>query len=478
MIKDYLARVQTADINQHVRRVMDPFFQRCKAKPGLEGIVELGGLATRAFSDTHSDVDASLFVAQEQPWLPMFEFYVPTPSLDIFAGIRFFEINVHQNTLAREYERGVWEEGKKEAYEEGVVIHDPHGRVTELIGMMVFFDDHYANSRKAKLCSAIGTFAPTNDFIADHLALNKIANQVVEVMYLSNREFRPHKKWRLEKARYLPDLPPCFDEMCADLYLVRDISQSDVQRRLSSAMAFLDHYTGHQPVHTEFGTQHTQHPICSGYTPHEQKRMMSLVMGQLYWLVDVNPLRQVARGFILNSHDLLNEGLGLSLEALRIAEGEPIRQNSEALNVIYPPVHYDESTYTILHPGIDRALLADALMVPDFSPDTVAARVAALQRITRPLQANLAKTGLVPEDPYHFAVRHCYFDRQLRMTTFAEASCPQALNDEDKRLYQGFVSLHLAGSKEELAQALRDPIPSIYSGQDLARIAQIAGDVR
>jgi hypothetical protein len=295
-------------------------------------------------------------------------------------------------------------------------------------------------------------------------------------MYSSNREFRPHKKWRLEKARYLSDLPENFDEIVQGIYLVKEISFKEVSRRLACIKELVKFYSADiKPISLAS-------PAVQTYSPHEQKMMTSLILGQLYWLVDVNPMRQVARGFVYNSHDLLNEGLGLTLETTRVVKGQMIKQYAEALNVIHPYPTYDEAEYDLLE-GIDPSRdtlvkLAHSLLVPDFEEETVQRRVSALQQITKPLQEHLVERGLVPEDPYHFAVAHCYFDRQLLEETFAERTCPRGLSEHDEKLYKGFVSLHLVGSRTELNRALREPFPGIYLEDDLNRVRAIVEDAR
>ncbi|MBU1622258.1 MAG: hypothetical protein KJ597_01660, partial [Nanoarchaeota archaeon] len=426
MIKNYLERIETEDINPLIRKVMDPFFARLRTKPGIEGIVELGGLAQRNFSDIHSDVDASLFVSELQPWLPMFEFYVPTPNS---LKPRFFEINVHQNTLEREHSRNEWEEGKKEAYEEGRIIFDPNCNIASLVEARVNFDEVFVQNRKSQMYHAISSFNSSGNPLKDHLALNKMANQTVELMYFVNEEFRPHKKWRLEKARYLPNLPNNYENLIENIYLIKEISTEDVKRRLAAVRELAHHYKPSTLLSIP------SLPIHQEYSLHNQMMMTSLILGQLYWLVDVNPMRQVSRGFALNSHDLLNEGISLALETRRIISGEMIKQYVEALDVIYPSPEYDESEYDLLtvfdqpHSG---ELLARAILTPNFSSETVQKRVVALQSITKPLHTQLIELGLVSEDPYHFAIVNCYFDRQLLEKTFAETTCPSRLSEDDE----------------------------------------------
>lgn len=472
MIKNYLKRIKTTNINNDINRVMDFFFERLKSKKEIRGIIKLGGLAARNFSDIHSDIDASILVDGPAQWLPQFEFYVPAP----YKGIPFFEINVHQNTIEREFDRE-WEEAKKEAYEEGEIIFQRDRRVHELIARKVRFDHEAGEKRKRHLMTAVTRYRPSLNPVNDHLALNKMLNQLMEIVYLSNREFRPHKKWRFEKIRYAPRLPEDFESLIQEALLVKGLNTEDAARRRDALVKILDFYASAIP---EPGQAAVTQPGNKNavYSEYQQKQMLALICGQFYWYVDINPLRQVERGFIYNSHDLINEALAMVLEALRIAKNKEIRQFIEPLNVISPFPAYSEDNYDLRENfdelrELEKSFI-NALYVKDFSRKTVELRTADLQKVSHFLVDYYRKANWVPEDPYHFALSHVYFDRQLVKETFGERVCPSDLDEHDEKLFKGFVSYHLAGSKKELLESLKHPTKGIYSARQIQGIRKIA----
>jgi len=422
---------------------MGSFLERLKAKPETLAIASLGGLGYRGFSDKHSDIDMSLLVDSPANWMPQFEFYIPRPGTE-----GFFEINIHQNTLERERARS-WEEAKKEAYDEARIIYDPTGALRNLIDQQVAFDEMKAGNRRSLLLDAIFAFSSTGDGLNDHLALNKMCNQVIELVYLANHEFRPHKKWRLEKARYLKKVPRDFDRLITMAMTVTSMHQKSVRSRLSSLRRLAEDYsvsTGLNPSQS-----------CVDRISGETADLLTILFGQFMWYAEVNPPRQVERGFFLNAHDLLNEGLSMVLEASRLMRGVPMRQHLDALDIGQLHPSYREEEYNLYEdvavPGWSDCVM-DALFTVNLSAAEVTRRAQELNEIITALRQIAEETDAVPRNAYHHALANCYYDRQLLSRTFGENICSPNLPPGERKLFLGYLSYNLIESIDQLEDAL------------------------
>ena len=208
--------------------------------------------------------------------------------------------------------------------------------------------------------------------------------------------------------------------------------------------------------------------------------MLSLIIGQFYWLVERNPQRQMHRGFPLNAHDLLNEGIAMSLESYRIVQGKQIQQEVQALGVMSPHPYYPEDFYNLWDSSIGfRDVLIESIFVPDLSSQGISERVNILTNFIHPYKKQLQESGLVSPDPYHHALkRGIYSDRQLLQDPFGEKACPKNLSEEEKRLFLGFCSLHIVDSIDSLRCNLNIPLPKIYSERQLIQLKKIMEDIK
>jgi hypothetical protein len=487
MIRGYADRTKTKNLQAIINEnILSPLFEHAARKPGIEGIVMLGGGARRStvhpdgFGDRYCDVDLALFVNAVQEWLPLFEFYVPdTLGADMEQG--WFEINCHQMLIPLERQERRWSDAqKKQAYEEGIIIYDPRGSVRRLLSERCVHDDILEGERAAQLQQAYLSYRSSGDPVSDHLGLNKMLNQAVELSFLANHEYRTHKKWRFEATLRLPDLPSGAEELFTESLLVRSATQEDVVRRKRCLDEIFSYYAGSIP-HLRGHTQ----PACDDHR-WSVEDMLCLIVGQFYWLVERNPLRQMQRGFPLNAHDLLNEGLGMSLEAVRLMYGLPLLQEVQALGVMNPHPYYPEEDYDLfVEPSLTgqeclqtfRELVMDSLRVPDLTDATIVRRRQALEELTRSVKRTLELRSLCPSDPYHHAVRSgLYSDRQLLERTYGECVCPHTLGADEQRLFTGFTSYNLVGDNRDLAEALRNPVGGIYTREQRDQIRKIAGD--
>jgi hypothetical protein len=480
MIVGYADNSKTNNIQDLINtKLIYPLFDVVAQREGIEGLVLLGGAARRSaknpngFGDKFSDVDIAIFISKLQPWLPNFEYYVPDNiGADIQNG--WFEINCHQMLIPRESEPRYWtDDQKKQAYGESIVFYDPHGVTNDLISGMCSVDKSYNQKRIGILLNALNSYQINSDPVKSHLALNKILNQVVELAFKVNGEFRTHKKWRYEALLRLNNLPEYAEQLFSESLLVKKFTKDDVNRRKMA----IDKIIGHYSYFPELKYEKT---INSEYSIEKRKDMLSLIIGQFYWLVERNPERQMYRGFALNAHDLLNESVSMALESWRISKGEQIRQEVQALGVMNPHPTYQEKLYDLWDESIlFRDLLIDSLLVPDMSNQGILNRVKVLKRFITPYVAKLHDTGFIPKDPYHHAInKGIYSDRQLSEEPFGEKVCPLNASEEERKLFTGFCSLHFVGSEDNLTYHLLNPIPNIYAGKQLEILKKMARNIK
>lgn len=256
----YIERIKTSNKIGKVRDFLIPYVKRICQKPGVKGVVLLGGVADtsyRGFVDEFSDIDLTIFLDVPESkncnnikeftelnrellpkWVPEFSFYLPIPQLDGFK----MEINIHQ--LLYQYERKeetVWSDSKKEAYMyTSEIIYDPTGEIKRLI-----FDKTIMSSNQR--WERIITLAGQKEWIIDinplrqihrgfimngHDLLNKGLDQFIECLYLFNWRYRPHNKWLLEMAQDLEWTPRNFRDKLQNAQLVLEYSEDDIKRRV------------------------------------------------------------------------------------------------------------------------------------------------------------------------------------------------------------------------------------------------------
>ncbi|PIP17093.1 MAG: hypothetical protein COX44_01775 [Candidatus Portnoybacteria bacterium CG23_combo_of_CG06-09_8_20_14_all_37_13] len=244
VVYSQLVLPKTVNIKPHIEDLAYDFVERLKGKKEVEGVVLLGGLGVRNFLDKHSDVDIAVFVDYKEcelkilpTWLPRFDFHVKLPKpVDDIEDIEF---NVHQQILSAEREHE-WDEGKKEAYSQGNVVYDQRGFLTKFLEEKLAYDEEQRRRRLIEIVGQFSWYGEINPhrqiergFIHNaHDLLNQTGEMIVEVLFLFNRRYRPHKKWRLETSFRLPRIPRNYEAHMKEAMLVKDYTPADIERRI------------------------------------------------------------------------------------------------------------------------------------------------------------------------------------------------------------------------------------------------------
>ena len=254
------AQIRTANLVDELRSWVQPFVERLREFPEVEGVVLLAGVARqpyRPFADLYSDIDLTVFLRtpvvpdgmdlkqftlahQDQLplWLPDYQFVVPLAP----SGER--EVNLHQLLYSYECrDDNPWPEAKKEAYAyTSDVVFDREGRVRKLIESKTRFDTAERTRRLAR----IAVQAPWSGWLnpprqlkrglvtCAHDLLNDAVELMVEALFLINGRYRPHRKWRLAVAENLPWKPVQFSQLIREATLVFAFDEQDVERRMAA----------------------------------------------------------------------------------------------------------------------------------------------------------------------------------------------------------------------------------------------------
>lgn len=229
----YINRIRTQNIKPLIVNRIRPYIDRLMSLDFVEGIVLLGGLSdsdSKNFMDKFSDVDMAIFIHGHKSdfhdfeKLPDFDFHIPFES-------RTLKINVHQQ-FCEDEKSTVWDEGKKEVYTNtSELIFDKNGEVRRIIESHISFDENYRCSRLSIILSQYYWVKNINRQVERGFLLNAMyminygIDLFIEGLYIYNRRYRPHPKWRIEIAKDLPWLPKDFEYHLQKAFLVNDIDE-------------------------------------------------------------------------------------------------------------------------------------------------------------------------------------------------------------------------------------------------------------
>ena len=263
------SELRTDNLRHMLRPILLRCLERYKDYAETEGIVILGGAAENAqrpFLDHNSDLDGSIFVSlpcvdslpqislrqflenhQEclPPWLPPFESQIPLEQ----HPQREVDLNIHQQILEFEEREGaMWDEGRCAAYANCEILFDRTGRVGRLIRQRVRWRDEISYRlllRNLGQAQWYGIINPEKQIergmmYSAHDLINEATELLIHAVYLINREYRPHKKWRLQHAYSLRARPTEFRERIIALMQIEDCSEASVRRRIMLISALLD----------------------------------------------------------------------------------------------------------------------------------------------------------------------------------------------------------------------------------------------
>lgn len=222
-------------LNDKVIDIFDCYLDNLKKKINVEGIVVLGGMGKKKYFDEFSDIDVAVFVNNNEGhlsrWLPEFEF-------DVFRDGTKVHFNVHQQDIYRE-QTEVWDDVKRDAYYSGVIAFDRNSQVTELISkkLEISSDEfqerlirHYVKIPPTCLINPKRQLKRGYKMLAQHV-LNNGIDVLIDTLFVINRKFIPHNKWKLEYSFKLEYLPKDYINRMSEAMRISSFNSEDIERR-------------------------------------------------------------------------------------------------------------------------------------------------------------------------------------------------------------------------------------------------------
>jgi hypothetical protein len=227
----------TPEYKRNVDRAIRTFVKEIKTKDGLVGIILLGGLGKKQYFDELSDVDMSVFISGERrnhpDWLPEFEF-------DIFMhDNQRIHFNVHQQNFKKE-KSAYWDDTKKDAYSNGLILYEKEKMLSNFLkNKLRITRPEY----EQKLMTQYIKIPPSclinpekqlkrGEIGLTHQIINNGIENLIDLLFIINKKFIPHYKWKLKKSFDLKYKPNNFQKNIHDAMLVRSFTEMDVKRRI------------------------------------------------------------------------------------------------------------------------------------------------------------------------------------------------------------------------------------------------------
>jgi len=227
---------KTKNIKPKVEKDIKPFIDLIIKQSFVEGVIFLGGLGKRSFLDSYSDVDIVIFYqssTSSNHFLP-FEFHATINKTK-------YEFNIHQVFYDEEI-LSEWDERKKEAYSNAIVVCDKKRRIEKLIKTKTVFDKKAAYFRIMYIMQQYiwrGQIHSLRTFYrgypeGSHDLLNECVQLLIEAIYLLNEKSRSHRKWNIATLTTMNMLPNNFFKNLREVMKILDFSEKDVRRRINA----------------------------------------------------------------------------------------------------------------------------------------------------------------------------------------------------------------------------------------------------
>jgi len=188
-----------------------------------------------------------------------------------------------------------------------------------------------------------------------------------------------------------------------------------------------------------------------------RKRRIALLMGQYKWYVEINPIRAIKRGLLINGIDLLTKGIDLFIEALFLYNYQYLPHSKwrfeMALDLENIPENLEEN-------------LREALITEGVTEEGILNKREKVMTLFEGLREMVKKEyNMDIDELYEYACKNSYSDRQLLKETYADRLINKVGNDmsfEDKRLISSLINNYLIQSDEELLNISLDDIDERY----------------
>ncbi len=226
-------KLKTFNIKKQYDELIELLVSNFQSKKEIEGIVLLGGLGKRRFIDKFSDLDMAIFINTKNipDYLPGFEFHLKYKN-------RVLEFNIHQENLINKWNE--WPEGKKAVFANGLLVYDKNEKVKKFIERKIQHDETYRKNRIIKIMGQYNWHVNIHTRRAlkrgfpetAHYLINDGVDSIIELLFLINKQFMPHKKWSIPFLATFPFVPQdCLNNL-KEAMKIKSYLKEDVERRI------------------------------------------------------------------------------------------------------------------------------------------------------------------------------------------------------------------------------------------------------
>jgi predicted nucleotidyltransferase len=211
--------------------------------PHVVAVLVTGGLA-RGTADHLSDIDMTVFVRREhiKAGIPA----LPDECLSPVAIVDRFVQCLEQWMDPRNDER-IWTMTNRWEMSHAKILHDPQGEARRLLAKKLVFRPGELRALKQVARESMwlvrgvaDSWVERGDLVAAHYCVDQGVDRLLDYLFLKNRQFIPHEKWKLWYVRRLPALPHDFDARLQPALLVREVSEAELRRRELALVPLID----------------------------------------------------------------------------------------------------------------------------------------------------------------------------------------------------------------------------------------------
>lgn len=225
-------------------RQAQDFADRFAAHEGIVGVLLTGGVA-RGYADRFSEIDLAVYLTGSA-----FEAWTQSGMAPYAEGDSCLDgWHVDFDYLCYEDElQAEWDHVKRWDRSYAVVLHDPQGWMQEILVRKAILSEQEKQSLTGQhlilsgeyYCDlVVPSWVHRGDLLAAHYCLSTALDSLIGVIFLANGELIPFDKWALNLSYTLAWTPSNWRQRIEQALLVREISCSDVERRLTLVSGLL-----------------------------------------------------------------------------------------------------------------------------------------------------------------------------------------------------------------------------------------------
>jgi predicted nucleotidyltransferase len=214
------------------------FADRFAAHEGVVGVLLTGGVA-RGYADHFSEIDLAVYLTRSA-----FEAWARSALAPYAEGdscLDGWHVDVDYLCYEDELE-AEWDHIERWDRSYAVVLHDPQGLMRELLAVKAILTNEEKRCLASRYLVLYGDYfrlfvVPSwlyrGDLLAAHHCLNIAFDSLIRAVFLANDELIPLDKWTLNLSNTLAWTPSNWRQRIEQALLAREISSSDVERRLT-----------------------------------------------------------------------------------------------------------------------------------------------------------------------------------------------------------------------------------------------------